>query len=149
MEYLNEDLGSRLMPDFKFYKGSSFTRQKNGEYLTWSEILYASILKMNGATHKNIQCIHIQRFDTNQRLKLVSFLIAIINEALPHPSERETYFLPDSHIFCTAVTQKLRCCFYISFCILYLKNRVELSSRYDICSKIRSHIRSYKSHNGS
>ena len=112
MEYLNEDLESRLMSDFKFYKGSSFTRTKNDEYFTWSEILYGSILKINGATHKNIQCIHIQLFGT-KRLKLVPFLIAIINEALPHPSGRETFSLPHFHIFCTAATLNLRCCFYI------------------------------------
>lgn len=51
MEHLNEDLQPRMMPDFKFYKGLSFTRKKNDEYFTWSEILYGSILKMNGATH--------------------------------------------------------------------------------------------------
>lgn len=52
MEHLNEDLQPRMMPDFKFYKGLSFTRKKNDEYFTWSEIRYGSILKMNGATHK-------------------------------------------------------------------------------------------------
>lgn len=54
MEHLNEDLQPRMMPDFKFYKGLSFTRKKNDEYFTWSEIRYGSILNMNGATHKNI-----------------------------------------------------------------------------------------------
>ena len=62
MEHLNEDLQPRMMPDFKFYKGLSFTRKKNDEYFTWSEIRYGSILKMNGTTHKNIQCLHIQLF---------------------------------------------------------------------------------------
>lgn len=131
MEHLNEDLQPRMMPDFKFYKGLSFTRKKNDEYFTWSEIRYGSILKMNGATHKNIQCLHIQLFG-KKRLKLVPFLI--INEALPHPSGRETFSLPDFHIFCTAATLNLRCCLYIRFCIVYLKHRVELSSRCDICS---------------
>ena len=109
MEYLNEDLESRLMSDFKFYKGSSFTRKKNDEYFTWSEILYDSILKMNGATHKNIQCIHIQLFGT-KRLKLVPFLI---NEALLHPSRRETFSLPDFHIFCM-------CCCHTKFTLMLL-----------------------------
>ena len=38
-----------------------------------------------------------------KRLKLVPFLI--IKEALPHPSGRETFSLPDFHIFCTAATK--------------------------------------------
>ena len=135
MEYLNEDLESRLMSDFKFYKGSSFTRKKNDEYFTWSEILYGSILKMNGATHKNIQCIHIQLFGT-KRLKLVPFFDSNHQRGLAPPiGERYILSSPFPHfLYCCHTKFTLLLLYSFSFCIVYLKHRVELSSRYDICS---------------